>query len=77
MHPCCVVEAFDVGKHAAPGFLPRLKAAPVRLLDLQAVPEALHRRAIFAVTRATHRLPVAHLLQMIARLMCRVLAALV
>ena len=68
MHAGGVVEALNVGKHTATRFFTGLKASIVRLLDLQAMSEALHRRsallAVLAVSRVAHRLPVAVVLQM-------------
>ena len=52
MHARGVVETLDVGEHASSGFFTRLEASAVRLLDFQAVPEALHRRIVIAVSRA-------------------------
>ena len=64
MHAHRVLETLDVGKHTATCFLFCIEAAAVRLLHLQNVPEALHRRIVVTVARATHRLPVAVVLQM-------------
>ena len=77
MHPRGVVEPLDVAKHAALGFFSGLKAPPVRLLHLQAVLEALHRRVIKTVALSTHRLPVAHPLQVILSVVRSVLTAFV
>ena len=52
MHSRGVVETLDVGKHTGAGFFPCVEASTVRLLDFQAVPEALHRRIVIAVSRA-------------------------
>ena len=77
MHARCVVEPFDVRKHAAARLFTRLEASTVRLLDLQAVPEALHGRVVVTVSIATHRLPIAVVLQMRTQFSRGILAALV
>ena len=68
MHAGGVEEALSLRKHTATRFFSCLEASAVRLLDIQAVPEALHRRTALlgslAITSAAQRLPVAVILQM-------------
>ena len=57
MHPCRVVPAFDVAKHAVGRLSASGKVLTMRLFDLHRMPETLHRRVVVTIAGAAHRLP--------------------
>ena len=62
-----VLKKFNVRKHAAARFFSRLEVTTVRLLEFQAVPDAVHRGSALlgalALPRPAYRLPIAVVLQ--------------